>query len=304
MRSGFLFSTARAGALASIAGAPFVVTLDTRRAQAEPPGNGPAPVVERGPEFHEIRVLRFLDDFWHDAWGTAFTVNRSGMMLEASDGAGPWSVLALDGDEVIAAGRYLEIARHLVPGLGPSPDDPQTDPSFSFEHFVTAGVVQGSSGFAKPIYALVQRVAFAPDNAAPIVVEGLTPLGVTDTLDDAVAGALETLGLLAYGGPGAAGDEPPYDPDLDPCLCDEVYLNEIDACFADALACESACAAAAIAGILACLVLGPLAGPCMVAVLAAEALCIAGCLAKQKACNLRAKNQWLLCWLQCASSGG
>ena len=304
MRNGFLFSTARATALTSIAVAPLVVTIDARRAQAVPPGSGAVTVVERGPEIYEIRVLRFLDDFWHNAWGTAFTPNRSGMMLEPSDGAGPRVVLALEGDEVLAEGRYHELARHLVPGLGPSTGDPLTGPSFSFEHFVTAGIVQGSSGFVKPIYALVQRVAFAPDNAAPIVVEGLTPLGVTDTLDGALAGALEALDLLAFDGPGAAGDEPQYEPDLDSCLCDEVYLNDIDACFADALACQAACAAAAIAGILACLALGPLAGPCMVAVLAAEALCIAGCLAKQRACNLRAKNRWLLCWLECASSGG
>jgi hypothetical protein len=119
-----------------------------------------------------------------------------------------------------------------------------------------------------------------------------------------VAGALEVLNMLTFDGPGPAGDDPQYEPDLDLCLCDEVYLNEIDACYSSAIACESACAAVAIAGILGCLALGPLAGPCMVAVLAAEVLCIAGCLAKQKACNLRAKNQWLLCWLQCASSGG
>ncbi|MHC4142355.1 MAG: hypothetical protein ACYSUF_10930 [Planctomycetota bacterium] len=303
MRNGFLFSTARAGALASIAGAPLVVTIDARRAQAVPPGGGLVPVVVRGPEFHEIRVLRFLDGFWQDAWGTTFTPHRSGMMLEPSDGAGPRVVFALDGDEVLAEGRYHELARHLVPGLGPSPDDPQVDPSFSFEHFVTAGIVQGSSGFVKPIYAIAQRVAFTPDNSASIVVEGLTPLGVTDTIDGAIAGALEVLDLLAFDGPGPAGDDPQYEPDLDLCLCDEVYLNEVDACYASAIACDSACAAVAIAAILTCLALGPLAGPCMVAALAAEVLCIAGCLAKQKACNLRAKNQWLLCWLQCASSG-
>ncbi|MHC5007744.1 MAG: hypothetical protein ACYTGF_10350 [Planctomycetota bacterium] len=304
MRNGFLFSTARAGALASIAGAPLVVAIDARRAQAVPPGGEPAPVTVRGPEFHEIRVLRFLDEFWQDAWGAAFAPDRSGMMLEPSDGAGPRVVLALDGDEVLAEGRYLELARHPVPGLGPSAGDPLVDPSFSFEHFVTAGVVQGSGGFVKPVYALAQRVAFTPDDAAPIVVEGITPLGVADSPDGAVAGALEVLNMLTFDGPGPAGDDPQYEPDLDLCLCDEVYLNEIDACYSSAIACESACAAVAIAGILGCLALGPLAGPCMVAVLAAEVLCIAGCLAKQKACNLRAKNQWLLCWLQCASSGG
>jgi hypothetical protein len=303
MRDGFLFSTARVGALASIVGAPLVVTADTRPARAAPLVDEPAPLIERGPGFPELRVLKFLDEFWQDAWGVAFAPNRSGMTLEPSNDAGPRVVLVFDGQAVVAEGLYHELVRHLLPGLGPSPGDAPAEPSFSFEHFVTAGVVQAPGGFARPVYALAQRVAFTPDHAEPIVVEAITPLGVTETAGDAVAGALETLDMLSYDRPGAADGEPPYEPDLDPCLCDEVYLNEVDACFADAIACEAACAAAAIAGILGCLALGPFAGPCMVAVLGAEALCIAGCLARQKACILRAKNQWLLCWLQCASSG-
>jgi hypothetical protein len=280
------------------------VAAHAQQAQTVHPGGGPAAVVVRGPDSHELRFLRFLDGFWQDAWGTEFALQESGMMLEPSDGAGARNLLVLAGEEVVAQGRYHEVGRYPVAGLGLSPGDLSPYTSLSLEHSVTVGVVQGSTGWVKPIYGLAQRVVFTPDGAASIVVEGLTPLGVADTLDDAVAGALETLDLLALDGPGAGGGEPPYEPDLDPCLCDEVYFNELDACMADALACEAACAAVAIAGILGCLALGPLAGPCIVAVLAAEALCVAACLAKQKACNLRAQNQWLLCWLQCAGSGG
>ncbi len=298
MRNGFLFSTARVGALASIVGAPLVVLSDAQRAQAAPRGSGPAGLAARAPAAPAGPFLEFLDEFWQGAWGVEFAPQGSGMLLAQPAGDGPRVVVAHDDSSVAGRGRYQELARFLVPRLGLAPAAPPPGASFSFEHFVTAGVIQGPTGYVKPLYGIAQKVVFAPDGAAPIVVEGLTPLGVTDTPDGAVAAALDTLGMFT-GDPAAPGDEPPFEPDLDPCLCDEIYFNDLDACFADAIACEAACAAAAIAGILGCLALGPLAAPCMAAVLAAEVICLAGCLARQRACNLRAKNDWLLCWLDC-----
>jgi hypothetical protein len=299
MRNGFLFSTARVGALTSIVGAPIVVIADAQRAQAAPQGSRPAVLAARGPDAHQLPFLEFLDEFWQGAWDADFVPHGSGMLLEQPAGDGPRVVLAHDDSGIAGQGRYQEFARFFVPRLGLAPAAAPPGASFSFEHFVTAGVIQGPTGYVKPLYGLAQRVVFAPDGAAPIVIEGLTPLGVTDTPDGAVDAALETLGLLTDDPAPAPGDEPPFEPDLDPCLCDEIYFNDIDACFADAVACEAACAAVAIAGILGCLALGPGAAPCIAAVLAAEVLCLAACLARQKACNLRAKNEWLLCWLDC-----
>jgi hypothetical protein len=303
MKNGFLFSTARATALMSIAGGPVVVIVDTQTARAAPPGRRPEAVVEPGPDLHEIRFRGFLDEFWQGAWDTDFVVHQSGMTLEQTDGGGPRVVLAYDGEETVGTGRYHERARFPVTVPGIPPDDPHAEASFSFEHFATAGILRGSTGYEKPIYGLAQRVVFAPDGADPIVVEGLTPLGVTDTADGAVAAARETLGLLAarvWGGP---VDGPHLEPPETACLCAEIYFNELDACLADSIACQATCAAVAIAGIVACLALGPLTGPCIVAILTAEALCMAGCLARQKACNLRAETEWLRCWLDCFESG-
>ena len=166
MRNGFLFSTARAGALASIAGAPLVVTIDARRAQAVPPGGGPVPVVERGPDSHEIRVLRFLDEFWQGAWDADFVPRGSGMLLEQPAGVGPRVVLAHDDSGIAGQGRYHEFARFFVPRLGLAPAAPPPGASFSFEHFVTAGVIQGPTGYVKPLYGLAQRVVFTPEKHA------------------------------------------------------------------------------------------------------------------------------------------
>ncbi|MHC4217123.1 MAG: hypothetical protein ACYSU7_01580 [Planctomycetota bacterium] len=298
MRHGFLFSLARAGALFSIAGAPVIVIADARPVRAAPPGDGPSGpggVVARGPGAPQIRFRKFLDRFWQEAWGTGFSLHESGMTLEPADGPGPRVMLVHDGAQPAGTGVYHELARLDLSTLDHAP---LVDASFSFEHFVSAGIAQGSTGRAVPMYGLVQRVVFAPAGPKPIVVEGITPLGMTDTLDAALTAALETQDLLTDATDGS-DDAPPYDPDDDLCRCDEVYDNEIAACFADSLACEATCAAAAIIGVLGCLALGPAAGPCIAAVLTAEVFCIAGCLARQKACNLRAMNEWLLCWLEC-----
>jgi hypothetical protein len=304
MRNGFLFSTARAAALASIVGAPLVVISDAQRAQAASRGDQPGMDPTHGPDAPRDPFVDFLDEFWQDTWGEDFVPHQSGMMFEQSPVDGPRVVLAHGASGLVGQGLYEELDRFLVPWQSPVPVDLPADASFSFERFVTAGVIQGPTGYATPLYGLAQRVVFAPGDEAPIVVEAITPLDVTDTPDEAVAGALQTLGLLgggAGGGGGASDDERRYESDLEPCPCDEVFANEFDACVAVATACDAACAAVALAGIIACLALGPLAGPCMAAVLTAQVLCMAACFARQRACKLRATNSWLLCVLDCES---
>jgi hypothetical protein len=299
MRNGFLFSTARAVALLAIAGAPLVATAGAPSAPTAARSSGPPTVVANKTTRPEIRFLRFLDEFWQQAWNADFVVHDSGMTLEDAGGPGPRAVRAYDAGQLIGSGHYLELVRLDVPVPHLSPGDWPPAAGFSFEHFVTAGVLQGPTGRVTSLYGLVQRVALVPDGAAAIVVEGLTPLGVTATPDGAVAAAFEALDLLAGDADARFDGEPPLTPGADPCLCDEIYANEIDACLAEALACDLACAAAAIGGIIGCLALGPIAPPCIAAVLAAEVICIAACLARQRACNLRATNDWLDCWLEC-----
>jgi hypothetical protein len=293
MRNTFLFSVARAAALASIGGAQ-VVALPA--AQADGPAESSDIVTAPRPDTHRARMLEVLEVFWIDAWDATFHLGGSGMTLGPVDAGGPRTIAVHDGAETVATGQYQELARWLVPALSPGLP---ADGSFVFEHFVTAGIAQGSTGRALPLYGLAQRVVFAPEGAEPTVVEGMTPLGVTGTPGAAVAAAAELLALLNADEPAFPESEPPFEVDGDPCLCDEVFDGKLGACFADSLACDAACGAAAIAGLLACMMTGPGAGPCMAAVLVAEALCIAACVGRARACALRARTEWLMCWLDC-----
>ncbi|MHC4590606.1 MAG: hypothetical protein ACYTAQ_15075 [Planctomycetota bacterium] len=77
MRNGFLFSTARVGALASIVGAPLVVIADAQPAQAAPQSSRPGILAARGPDAHQLPFLDFLNEFWQGAWGADFVPNGS-----------------------------------------------------------------------------------------------------------------------------------------------------------------------------------------------------------------------------------
>ena len=57
---------------------------------------------------------------------------------------------------------------------------------------------------------------------------------------------IEALGLLVPDDLGDPGDEPPYEPEDDPCQCDEMFDNDVVACFAESSGCDLTCAAVAI----------------------------------------------------------
>jgi hypothetical protein len=296
MRNGVLFSIARAAALASLGGAQVVALSGAGAAQADGPGESLDVVAAPRPDTHRARMLEFLEVFWIDAWNEMFSFNESGMTLAPAGAGGPRTINVHDGAETVATGQYQELARWFIPALSPAPPG---DGAFVFEHFVTAGVVHGSTGRVLPLYGLAQRVVFASEGAEPIAVEAMTPVGVTETPAEAVVAAAAMLALL-NGQPLEFPDgEPPFDIDDDPCLCDEIFDSRVAACLADCLACDAACGAAAIAGLLACLAAGPAAPPCIAAVLVAETLCITACIARERACVLRARTDWLLCWMEC-----
>ena len=235
-------------------------------------------------------IVTFLEEFWDLAWGVDFTLDESGMSLQDSGVPGVWEVTVHDGPQTVAQGLYVEIERLPVPELDPATSEPIT-----YEHFVTAGVMVGQTGAQKAIYGIAQRVAYEGDE--PVVVDALTPLGMTDDVGAAVDEALAVLSQIAGAHPVAA--EPPYTPDDDPCHCDAIYDNGIAACAAGAAACQLACTAAAVAGIAACLGAGPLFPVCVALILTAQAVCLAGCLALQKSCDLSAFNAWLACEHAC-----
>ena len=304
MRNGVLLKTARWSALASLLGAPGLGWLHAAVAQPAPPGNV---IGGGGPGHVDLRALMFVEAFWQHVWDVEFVLDQTGMTLAEGEGPGEWGVLVHDGRETVAEGHYDEHLRLAVPWLGTGSGDPDGiggedgEDQFGFDLYVTAGMIAGSTGLVTPMYGLARRVTIVVDGEDPITVEGLSPLGVADDLDDALAQAQETHALLSAGEYLPVDDgEPPWTPDDDdPCGCDEVYDAEIAACLSEALSCEAACAAAAIAAIVACLLLGPFAPACIAAALAAEALCMLACILRQRACNSRAWAKWIGCWLEC-----
>jgi hypothetical protein len=300
MRNGVLFGIARAAALASTGGAQIIALAAATPVRADGPVDRPDAFVAPRPDTPRARQLEFLEEFWLDAWGEAFSLHESGMTLGPAGAGGLRALFAHDGSDTVASGHYQELARWAVTALSHPPQGPPSDGSFVFEHFVTAGLVEGATGMILPIYGLAQRVVFAADGADAIVVEGITPLGTAEGPGDAIAAALDLLALMEAD-PAFPDSEPPFDLDGDPCLCDEVFDTELSACLADSLGCQSTCAAAAIAALLACLASGPFAGGCAAAVLVAEALCITGCIHRERACCMRAEIRWLECWMDCAN---
>jgi hypothetical protein len=254
---------------------------------------------QRGPSTHSKAAHRYLDEFWELAWDTPFILRHSGMTLESTGVNAQWDVVVREGFETVAKGSYQELLRLRIPSPGlravaaAGPNPPEQESLVTFDHFVTAGVVEAATGVTIPTYGIVNRVVLSGPEL--IVVEGMTPLGVAEDVAAALSNAADVFELMSASEPDPRRDVYP----ADPCHCDELYDNDIAACAIDAIACQAACAAAALAGLVGCLVMGPFLPACVAAVLTAEVLCIAGCLARQRACNLRAYNDWIECLEEC-----
>ena len=292
MRTGFRYEAARAAALVSLSWLSWPGMLPAGRA-ASAPG---APGGSGGSGGSGSSIEGILDEIWGLAWGLDFTLNESGMSLEPTGVEGVWNVTVFEQLDPVATGLYLELHRLPLPALSESmPDD-----AVSLEHAATVGVLIGSTSFAAPIWGLAQHVGI--DGDQPMVVEGFTPLGVATDLNGALDEALQIVAMVEAAQPAAA--EPPYTPGDDPCYCDEIYDTDVNACRFAALACEGACTAVALGGLIACMFTGPLVPACIAVVIAAEAVCIAACLAQQRSCNLQAYSAWLVCEYACAPSPG
>ena len=297
MRKGFVFNTARTAAFASLG--MWAGVLPVQVAIAGPPLGGPAGAVTPQGDV-QSPVLAFLTEFWDLAWGAEFVPGQSGMGLEPTAVQGTWRVTAYDQYQPIGEGLYDEILRLQVPG--PWNDElPQGGPAV-FDLYVTAGTFHGLDGYSTPTWGLVQHIEITGDDWQPLIVEGFSPLGTAEDLAIAVAGATDLAGTLTQWSAMAADGPPPFTPD--PCLCGQIYDNEVSACNATAIGCELTCTSLALVGLAACLGAGPFVAPCVIIVWAAHALCIGACVAAQKACKLRAVNSLLRCQRSCDEDEG
>ncbi len=292
MRNGFMFSAARASALASLLCLPILELADRPAAWAAAPAPGPVQITLDGP-FPGNPVAWFLEDFWAAAWGLDFAINQSGITIEGVGTPGVWDLFVHQQLQTVATGQYFEIVSLALPGPVTAPaGGPGSD--FAFEQLVTAGLLFGAGGFSSPVYGLRQHISGSAAGE-PFSVDAFTPLGRDEDLNTVLNDAANLHRDLTAGEP--EEDDDPFE--LDPCSCDETYGNEISACFAEAIACQAECTAVAMLALAGCLALGPFAAPCMAAVTLAHVACIAKCLARQRACNKRAKIDHLNCWESC-----
>lgn len=290
MRKGIMFSAARGSALASIISMPFLEPVGGPSALAAAPA--PGQITLHGP-FPANPTVWFLEDFWDAAWGLDFSLGQSGITIAGVGTPGAWQIFVHHQLQTVASGQYFEIVSLSVPGLLPAgAGGPGGD--FTFEQFVTVGLLDGSTGFSSPVYGLRQHISGSADGQA-FSVDAFTPLGMDEDLTTVFNDAADLHFELTAGEP--QEDDDPFE--LDPCSCDESYGNDLSACWAEAVACEAECTVVALLALAGCLALGPFAAPCMAAVALAQVVCIAKCLARQRACNDRAENDHIDCEESC-----
>lgn len=292
MRRGFVFETARAGALASILWLPCLSLVKPAHGAPRPDQHdagldGGQPAVNA--------VIQFLQEFWTLAWGADFNLNQSGMSLDAAGLPGVWTVSAHDQLDTIGAGQYVEIISLPLPGL----DGASEENGLTLEQHMTVGLFSGSTGFSIAVYGLRQHILAPGEGFGPTEVNTFTPMGMSEELGVVLEDAMADYELLSED-EGEEDDDPDA---LDPCSCYEIHDNDVSACFATALGCEGTCTAAALAAIAGCGFSGPLVPICISLVVAGQVICIASCVANQRACNLRAKSDLIKCNTECEQDG-
>lgn len=290
MRRGFVFETARAGALASILWLPCLSLVKPAHGAPRPDQHdagldGGQPAVNA--------VIQFLQEFWTLAWGADFNLNQSGMSLDAAGLPGVWTVSAHDQLDTIGAGQYVEIISLPLPGL----DGASEENGLTLEQHMTVGLFSGSTGFSIAVYGLRQHILAPGEGFGPTEVNTFTPMGMSEELGVVLEDAMADYELLSED-EGEEDDDPDA---LDPCSCGEIYDNEVGACTMDAVSCAGACTVAALAALAVCVPLGPFSAPCAALVAAGHVTCIGKCLADQRACNLRAENDLIQCLEDCES---
>jgi len=284
MRNGIPFHMARLAAVAAMGWTIVPPGSITPAAHAAPPGVAP---VE--PDPGSSGVPTFLARFWRDVWAAPYVAGSSAMSLRDTGVEGHWTVEAHEGPGAAThRGEYDELARLPVTGLDAALDA-------LIHQFVSVGLIAGSTGYETAVVGLSQTVSLdLPDG--PMIVHGFTPLSVHGDAASAHREALEVHDLLSGVEPVAAGDDH-FTPD--DCLCLDALLARFASCDYTAASCEFTCGAVAAGAIAGCLALGPMAGACIVAVLAALSACLAACLSTLKACRMDALAEYLECLADC-----
>ena len=296
MRKGIVFNTARAAAFASLGAWAGVLPVQIAIAAPPPIEHGTVGAPQGG---SQSPVLAFLMEFWELAWDADFSVNESGMGLEPTTMPGLWNVTAYEQYQPIGSGSYDEVLRIQVPGSWN--DELPPGGSAVFELYVTAGTIHGLGEYTAPAWGLVHHGEFTGDGTEPLIVEGFTPLGTTEDLATAVASATDLVDTFTQLWTLASFDYPPFTI-MDPCFCNQIHGNEVEACDASAIACELLCTSIAVGAIAGCLAAGPFVAPCVLLVWAAHTICMASCLMTYKACKLHADNNFLKCQQLCSES--
>lgn len=292
MRHGKLFEIARVTALAALLWAPGLGLVPALAAHGAPPGPDAS---DGGSGQMDPPPIVFLQEIWVLAWGADFQLNHSAMVLEEGNIPDVWTVQVYEDLDPIAEGVYAEIARLPVPHLS------MDENGVTFQTFLSAGVIVGSTGFVSPTYGLTYHFE-QTGGGDDIVVDSFTPLGLSADVGSAVDSIFEVAELMGSIEEAAAANMHIFTIGADDCNCDEIYNIKIAACAAAAIACELACTAVALAGIAACAATGPFAPVCIALVIVAHAACVAGCLANQVSCNLKAEADRLECEQECADN--
>jgi len=133
----------------------------------------------------------FLEEFWDQAWGLDFVLDRSGMLLEDS-GSDAWQVLVIDTDAedpFVAEGNFLEADRLLLESMALTQEELDEAGIISFDHYIVAGSITGSTCFESALYGFATVVILPGAEAGddPVPVHGFTPVGLADDVATAVA---------------------------------------------------------------------------------------------------------------------
>ncbi len=134
-------------------------------------------------------------EFWNVAWDLDFVLGQSGMLLEGS-GTEAWQVLVTDTgaeDYVVAEGSFTEADRLLLESMAPTQEELDEAGIISFDHYIVAGVITGSTVFQSAVFGFAMEVVvpgLEPEDD-PIVSHGFTPLALADDVASAVAMAYD-----------------------------------------------------------------------------------------------------------------
>lgn len=140
--------------------------------------------------------------FWNMAWDLDFVLGQSGMLLESSE-AEAWQVLVVDTEaeeSVVAEGSFLETERLFLGALAIPQEELDEAGIISYDHYVVAGLITGSTGVECALYGLATEVVVPGENPddEPIVTRSLAPMEMADDVESAAAMAYDAWEAFGF----------------------------------------------------------------------------------------------------------